>query len=319
LIAGRRSRYVSAARGTNPHSDSSLGSRYHRRVELWRALGGRVGRTACVAALGFALQLASIGRAFGEEKPPEHAPLPEPLFNETMTDIDGDEPGEVELEANAFRRRALRRTAYAMQGTVEVEWLATRHLGLFVEPVFSQWLDVSGARAHDRLGLNAGASWKLLQDFQHAFHLQAELGARYPLDPSLTTDPGDSALPFALDLRAAFRRGAWTLRASAGAEAGGGFAHVPARASFGVFLPFAACDRYGFWGIEADADGGRRYPAVVALNFLPSLIPLGVPFKIGLAIPWAVGVPATQPVVGVLLRLFVEGEREVSYTRHRMD
>jgi hypothetical protein len=217
--------------------------------------------------------------------------MPEPLFNETMTDVDGDEAGEFELELNGSRFQSLRRGAYAMQASLEGE----------------------SAESHNLLGINGGISWKLIQDFQHDFHLQAELGGRYRLDPSVATDPGESALPFVLDLRTGMREGRWTFRGSFGAEAGGTAAHVPVRGSLGVYTPFGSSDRYGFWGIEADADGGRQHPIVVAVNVVPSLIALGLPFKIGLGVPWAIGVRGTEPTLGLLVRLFYESAREIEY------
>jgi hypothetical protein len=271
---------------------------------MWRHedLGPHVQRAALIIAVPMLPQAAFVRTTLAEDKVDEHALMPEPLFNETMTDIKGDDPGEVEFEVNGFRWQSLRRGAYAMQATIEAEWLTTRHLGLFVEPLFTQALDASGADARNSFGVNGGISWKLLQDFQRAFHMQAELGGRYPLDPSVTTDPGDPALPFTLDLRSGLQRGRWTVRASVG-----------------VYLPFGASGRYGFWGLEADADGGRRYPAVVALNFVPSLVALGVPFRIGFGIPWAIGVPRTQPVIGLLVRLFVEGASEVAHAEKDRD
>jgi hypothetical protein len=80
-----------------------------------------------------------------------------------------------------------------------------------------------------------------------------------------------------------------------------------------VYTPFGSSDRYGFLGIEADADGGRQHPIVVALNLVPSLAPLGLPFAIGLGVPWAIGVRSTEPTLGVLVRLFFESAREIEY------
>ena len=79
-----------------------------------------------------------------------------------------------------------------------------------------------------------------------------------------------------------------------------------------MYTPFGA-DRYGFLGVEVDADGARRHPFVVALNFVPSLIPLGLPFKIGFGVPWAIGVPRTEPTLGLLVRVFFESSREIEY------
>jgi hypothetical protein len=272
-------------------------------------------RRAVVFALRLfiALRCTSAASALAQDEPPRPPPMPEPLFNETMTDVDSDEPGEIEFELNAFRWQALQGDAYAMEGSLEFEWLITRHLGVFIEPFFTQTLDAGGNDIDRALAVSAGTSWKLVHDTAHDFYMQAELGGRYPLDATQSTDPGESALPFVLDLRAGLRRGLLSLRGSAGAEAGGTFAHVPLRASLGAFLPMGAGGRIGHFGLEADADGARRYPAVLALNVIFSLIPLGLPLKLGFGVPWAIGVPATQPVLGLLLRVFVESEREVAY------
>jgi hypothetical protein len=240
------------------------------------------------------------------------APLPEPLFNETITDVEGDEVGEFELEINLLGMRALHRGGYELQTSAEIELLVLPRLGLLIEPGVSRGVERAGAGADYLFGVNAGASWKLIQDVQHAFHLQAELTARLPFDVSRASEPGESALPLSADLRSALRRGAWTLRGSVGVEAGGRAAHVPMRGSLGLYLPLGD-DRNGFWGVEADADGGRERPFLVALNLVPSLVSLGLPFKIGIAVPWAIGVRSGEPALGLLLRLFIESERELHY------
>jgi hypothetical protein len=152
-----------------------------------------------------------------------------------------------------------------------------------------------------------------VRDVHDDFYMQAELGGRYPLDATMNTQPGESALPFTFDLRAGFRTGLLTLRGSAGAEAGGAFAHVPLRTSLGAYVPLGAGGRFGTVGVEADADGGRRDPFVVALNVIASLIPLGIPFRLGFGVPWAIGVPSNEPALGLLVRLFVESSREVEF------
>jgi hypothetical protein len=288
-----------------PHGDNLLGM-------LAKAAVASTPRGALSFMLLFACAARSTS-ASADDNDQHRPPMPEPLFNETMTDIDSTDAGEFELELNGSRFQSLRRGAYAMQATLEGEWLVFSRLGLFIEPGFSRSLDSTSAESHNLFGIAGGISWKLLQDFQHNFHLQVELGGRYRLDPSAATDPGESSLPFTIDLRSALREGRWTFRGSVGAEAGGVAAHVPMRASLGVYAPFGSSDRFGFWGIEADVDGGREHPIVVALNFVPSLIPLGLPFKIGLGVPWAIGVRTTEPTLGLLVRLFFESAREIEY------
>jgi hypothetical protein len=231
-----------------------------------------------------------------------------------VTDVDGFEAGEVELELNAESFRSLKGGAYVLQAGFEAEWLITSKLGLRVEPGVSRTVE-AGAEAQDTLGGSATASWKLLHDFEHDFHLQAELGGRLPTNITTIVSPGDSALPYVLDLRTGFRGGLLTVRGSVGAAAGGTAAHLPLRASLALFTGFGVSEHFGFWGVELDADGTRKTPAVLALNVVPHLGPAGLPFRFGLAIPWAIGVRDSEPALGFLVRIFYESARELGYGR----
>jgi hypothetical protein len=242
-------------------------------------------------------------------------PMPEPVFNETTTDIDGTEAGEVEVELNASRMRALKGLAATTQGSVEVEWLFSRRFGLRVEPNYARTTSDAGKDLRTGPGVEGSVSWKLLQDFRHEFHLQAELGARFPADDLGVVSPGEPALPYSLDLRSAFRAGWLVLRGAIGAEAGGMSARVPARASLALMSGFDAAYRAGFWGIEVEADGARSTPALIAFDLVPNLAPLGVPFRLAFAVPWAPGSPATQPSLGFFVRLLIESARESDYAR----
>jgi hypothetical protein len=252
------------------------------------------------------------GRAFAEDEATHRQPIPEPLLAETTTDIDGREAGEVELELNGLTWRALRGGAHKWQASFEGEFLVTSHLGLRVEGLYQRTapVDADGARP---VGVTAGASWKLLHDFRHDLHLQAEVGFRYPSDLANAVEPGESPLPLVADLRAAWRRGLWTLRASLGAGAGAAAVHAPLRSSVGIFAPLGPSERFGFWGIEMDADAARRTPGVLALNLVPNLEPLGLPFRLGLALPWSIGARDTEPSVGIFVRIFIESGREIAY------
>jgi hypothetical protein len=250
-----------------------------------------------------------------QETEHERPPIPEPLLNETMTDIDGSEPGELELSANGSRRQALKGSSYVLQTSLEAEWLATRRLGIYLEPAFvNQDPPPSHTASKNAIGVAGGLSWKLLQDFENDFHLQAEVGGRYPLEPSTETEPGDPALPFALDLRAALRIGGWTLRGSAGGTAGGRAAHLPLRSSLCAFKALGA---HSFIGIEADGDGARQHPFLLAADAVLSLAATGLPLKIGVSVPWALGLPSRQPSLGVFVRLFLESAREAGISALR--
>jgi hypothetical protein len=240
-------------------------------------------------------------------------PMPEPIFTETVTDIDGYEPGEVEIEVNGTNLRATEGGAYVLAGGFEAEWLLTRHLGVRGECSLTRTVETPGARRQTLLGGGAALSWKLLHDFEHDFHLQAEAGARLPWDTEATVAPGDSAVPLAFDLRSGIRRGLLTVRGDAGIVLGGEVAHLPLRGALAVLTGFGTSEsdaRFGFWGFELDVDGARRTPAVAALDVVPHLGPVGLPFRFGFAVPWAIGVSGHQPSIGLFLRVFIETDRE---------
>jgi hypothetical protein len=269
---------------------------------------------ARLALVGALLPVAADANAADDDPPVQRPPMAEPIYTETVTDVDGHEPGELEIELNTSELRPWRGRGGIWQASVEGELLATRHLGFRVEPTVTHSVDGAAKGSTDFM-VNAGVSWKLVQDFEHDFHLQAELAGRLPTgaSPDDPIQPGDATLPAAFDLRAGLRRGWLTLRGSVGAEAGGTAAHVPLRAGFGLFTGFGRSERYGVWGVELDADGARTTPLVLALNVMPNLVPLGLPGRLGLAIPWAIGVDDGRPSVGLLVRIFIESEREVAF------
>ncbi len=239
--------------------------------------------------------------------------MPEPIFTETVTDLDGYDVGEWEFEANVVDFRALRGGALSLQTSAEAEWLVSRHLGIRVEPFAGGGRDDGATSLRTTYGASAGVSWKLVQDRLHDFHAQAEAVARLPWDTVTTVDPGESPLPLTLDLRSGVRRGRWTMRGGAGVGLGGTAAHLPLRGSLALLTPFGPSERFGFFGVEADVDGARQNPVVLALDVVPELSPLHLPLRLGLAIPWAVGTPGTQPSLGIFLRIFVESSEEQAY------
>ena len=263
------------------------------------------------AALTTALGALVAVPAAAAEPDEGREPVPEPVLAETVTDIDGTDVGELELEINGALLRALRGGRYAIDGSLEVEWLVARRLGIRVEPTLSR--DADDVPGETAAGISGGASWKLVQDFERQLHVQAEVLARLPWEASPIVQPGDPARPLAFDVRAAFRRGVLTLRGSAGVGVFGQAEHVPLRASFAALLPFEGSGRFGFWGIELDGDGARTAPVVAALDVVPNFAPAGLPFRIGLAVPWAVGERGDRPSTGLFLRIFYESAREIEF------
>ena len=231
-------------------------------------------------------------------------PLPEPIFAETVSDIDAVE-NDVEVELSALSLRALRGDASFVSAELEAEWLVASTLGFRLEArLASPGVLVGGA---------GGVSWKLLRDFRRDVYAQIEAVA-HTLDRNDVIEPGESPSPFAVDLRMAKRWGLLTFRGSAGVAFGGD--RLGARGSVALLTGFGATTRFGFWGLELDADTSRpSSPFVAALDIEPNLAALGLPFRVGLAIPWNIGAYATQPSLGLFVRLFFESPREVEYGR----
>ncbi len=241
---------------------------------------------------------------------PPRSPIPEPIFGETATDIDGIEKGELEVSGDAGELRSRRAGALLQLASIEAEWLATERLGLRLEPslVGSQG---PGFDSRTDLGVGTTVSWKLLRDSSDDFYLQAEAGAEWPPRADRYPSPDQPGLPFAFDLRAAFRRGLWTLRGSAGVGVGASGPHAPLRGSLAVLVSLDRSSRTGFFGLEALADGTWITPVLAAPNVVADLAPLGLPVRLGVALPWSPGAGDTQPWVGVYLRLIVEPLRDV--------
>ena len=243
---------------------------------------------------------------------PHRPPMPEPILAETTTDIDSIEPGELEFEVNMMAMRSRRGGASSLELSPELEWLPYRRFGLRVEPFFDRQRDAGSSLTQDHAGVSGGVAWKLLQDFPHDFHLQAQVDARVPSELDATVQPGESPLPVSIDLRSGVRRGSWTLRNSLGVSLGGDAAHVPLRASAAILTPFESSGRSGFFGVEVEADGARVHPVVLSFEAKPSLIPLGLPFSVALALPFSIGAEAREPSYGFFVRLLFESERETA-------
>ncbi len=237
----------------------------------------------------------------------DHVPLPEPIFTETVTDLDGVDR-DVEWELNASHLRAVTGAAYGSTIEAEAEWLLTSYLGFRLE---TQLALVSG---DFRVAGTAGASWKLLRDLEHDWYAQLEL-VMHTLHDDPIVDPGLSPYPLALDLRGGHRAGWLTVRAGIGVAASLTARGVAPRGSLALLTGFDREMRVGFWGLEVEADGARPAPLVVALNLVPNLAAIGLPFRLGFAIPWNVGAEATRPSIGFYVRVFFESEREKRYAR----
>jgi hypothetical protein len=241
--------------------------------------------------------------------------MPEPILAESVTDIDAGEAGEIELSANAFGL-GLARGARFEEASAEVEWRATDRLGLRLEPTYVYQRGARRGAVH-AFDLGAAASWSLMHDWKRDFHLQIELtghvGSEGVDSQERYVQPGDPALPLALDLRAAIRRGYLTLRTAFGAEAFGPAGdRVGVRASAAALIGFGREALLGFAGLELDADSARTHPFVVAPDIVADIGPLGLPLKLGVALPWVVGAGQDEPRLGVYLRLMFQTDLDES-------
>lgn len=253
----------------------------------------------------FVCALLAAPPARGEE-PERPSPLPEPILTETVTDIDGDEAGELELELNAGSLGALRggqRRAYA---TAEGELKLTSRLGARLELGAS--FERGGAASKSFVG-DAALAVSLVRDYARELHVQLELAGRVPRAGD-TAEPGESALPAALDLRAAHRHGPITLRASVGAEAFGSVAHAPIRAGAAVLAGVTRDARHGFFGVELDVDAARPGVVAIAPEIVADGTSIGLPFVLGVAVPIVPAAGGDPARTGFMARLIWVSERE---------
>jgi hypothetical protein len=251
------------------------------------------------------------------DAPSGRPPFPEPIFGESVTDIDSVEPGEIELEIDGFESVARRAGSRLYQTSVEVEWKAWSRLGLRFEPTFESSRPERSTVTDATFGFEGAAAWGLVHDFARDFHLQVEAAGRFLDDgaPAFASQPGESPAPFTLDLKSALRLGEESLRASLGAEGGGLVAHAPIRVQGSWLHPFTSDLRYGSYGFEVDADFGRPLPVTVAPNVWTDVTPLGLPLELGVGIPIVLGASDTLPAAGVYLRLMILSQREAKFER----
>ena len=255
--------------------------------------------------------MLALTRAVAASESAQRAPLPESILTESTTDIDADEAGELEYEANLTRVGARTGGAFATLASVELEWRALRRLGLRLEPTYAHITPSGSTRGRDAFGLGGAVAFGLWHDFERDQHLQLEiLGRTADHGASPVFDPGESELPAALDLVGAQRFGRLTLRATVGAEAGGQFANAPVHTDLSVLSGIVSDARFGYLAFELRADWASPAPLVLAPEVISDLVPLGLPLRMGLVLPVNLGASATAPSYGLFLRVILLTERE---------
>src|SRR5262249_15017639 len=152
-----------------------------------------------------------------------------------------------------------------------------RRFGFRVEPGYAR--ETNATHAVDATwGVALTLSWKLLHDFSRDLHLQLEAGGRAPWDVNRHVTPGESDHPGYFDLRGAIRVGRFTTRGSVGSDTDGATAHL--RGSIAVLTGFDRQERFGFWGLEVEADSGNSSALVLAPNVVADCTPLSLPLRI---------------------------------------
>jgi hypothetical protein len=213
--------------------------------------------------------------------------MPEPLIGESVTDIDGTQAGELEIDASGI----VARPGGEWNTALEIEWRALSRLGVSVEGTLSGDNTESAAG-----GLRASLAFLLLHDEEHDFHLMIDATARL-FENAVASELGEPTERIAFSLRGGIRRDWLTLRGSLGAGAGTHSAHaVPLRAEAATLVEAA----FGFWGIEGAADFARSSPWMVA----PEAVLWRGRLQLGAALPWEPGTGR----FGALIRLIFETE-----------
>lgn len=235
---------------------------------------------------------------------PLRRPLPESLLTESTTDIDADRAGELEIEANLAKTAAPTGGAQATFVSLEVEWRILEELGARLEPSYSRVVDTGGTSAQDSFGLAGALAVGVYHDPPLGLHVQGEIAARTAESGAARVfEPSETVLPYSADVLAAVRRDRWTLRATVGAEAGGSFAHAPIHTDLALLMGVTSDERFGFVVLDVRADWARQAPLVLAPEVVADLGPLGLPFRLGVALPFNVAAEPTSTSFGLFVRV----------------
>jgi hypothetical protein len=254
-----------------------------------------------IAPLVCALLLSAVAGQTDDEGEEEESHLPEPLLVESVTDVDGAKAGELEMDVDFF---AVPSTSNQIAGTrVEAEWRASERLGLAMELAFVREGSVKDNFA---FAARASASYVLLHDFEHNFHLQAVGGFHIPLetDEDIAHDAAESALPYSAGLHAAWLQGPIELRAELLGEAGemARSAHAPVH--FGV-AGLVVIDPFGYAGVEFIQDWALPDPFTIAPEIVLDGEPHHLPFRLGFVFPVHLGVGSDR-AYNAIMRLVLE-------------
>ncbi len=237
--------------------------------------------------------------ANSREDPRRLGPMPEPVLGESVTDIDGTQAGELEVDLTALVGRGSSWAASVAIETRVLDWL-----GLEAELGYSR---LSTAGQLDReLELRLLACLSLFHDFERGLHGQVEIGGRLFGDPDLGPNLGEPRAPISTGVRLGLDRRWWTLRLGLGAALGSGSAHeIPAWASATAFLNLGR-DRWTSLGLDGEADWSRRNPFTLAPTLLVDGRILHWPGRLAVVAPYGFATGGADAWFGLVLRLIGE-------------
>lgn len=257
----------------------------------------RASRWCCAACLWHTAAFAQ----------PHSVEMAEPLIGESVTDVDGDEPGTVEADAKPTWRRSGDGTMW-LTGESAIEIRLTRRLGIEAGVSGSGWRD-HGLRG----GIDGGVSYAVLHDFARDFHLQLELRAHGDgqlVAPRTSAPPiDDDGAPVDLALRGGWRTRWLTLRFGAGPAIGG--SGTPVRADAALYTEWGASGgTASFAGVEAVSDGTNSTPVVIAPELVFGFRASGNRFRIGGGVPVFLGNRVSGTFVGVMASVVIDFDQE---------
>jgi hypothetical protein len=162
--------------------------------------------------------------------------------------------------------------------------------------------------------LRASASYAFWHDEEIGLHLQLEVSvlaiSQVNSGVGPPSDIGEPALPYAIGLRAGWRRGIWTVRAALDGEC----CDLPPRAmpflaGAAVFAGLGHEGRLGFVGLESLGDFARPNPFVLAPTVVVAFHQFPIPVRVGLGAPIFLGPTSSTNGFGAILKVMLESDR----------
>ena len=228
--------------------------------------------------------------------------MPEPVLGESVTDIDGIEAGEVEVDLTAVLGRTGGTNLW--QTSVEIESRVIDRLGLELEMGYSG--SFTSNVPDEGFDLRVLASWSLLHDFENGLHAQVEIAGRFVGETEEGVNLGEPRLPYSAGFRVGLDRGRWTLRLGVGAAAGDSSAHViPAWVSATAFLNFGQ-GRWCSLGLDGEADWTRMNPFTIAPTLVVNGSVLHLPGKLAIVAPYGFPGGTQEAWLGLMVRIIGE-------------